>query len=134
MPRDGPVASGGDFNFDLDYPLRAPPSSLASLLTRRLVEADLELVSALGRDPLCSYQGPEGTRPSCIDGLLVDTRLATLLDAAERLPGGAVLGHSPVLFDLHPRGVSQRVVNFVCPKPMAPALTQRQEQERLLLV
>ena len=51
---------GGDFNFDLNYPLRAPPSVLASLLTRRLADADLEPRTALGRDPLCSYHG--GTR------------------------------------------------------------------------
>ena len=79
---------GGDLNFDLDYPLRAPPSVLASLLIRQLVDADLEITSALGHDPLCEYQGPEGTRPSRIDGLLVDTRLATLLHAVERLPPG----------------------------------------------
>ena len=35
-------------------------------------------------------------------------------------------------FDLHLRGVSQRVVNFVCSKPLVPA--PREEQERLLLV
>ena len=49
---------GRDLNFNLDYPLRAPPSVPESLLTRRLVDADLALASALGRDPLCSYQGP----------------------------------------------------------------------------
>ena len=78
-PRGGPSAGGGGLNFDLDHLLWAPPSVLASLLVRRLVDADLELASAFGRDPLCSYQGQEGTRPSRIDGLLVDTRLATLL-------------------------------------------------------
>ena len=122
---------GGDLNFDLDYPLRAPPSVLASLLTRRLVDADVELASALGRDPLCSYQGPEGTRPSRIDGLLVDTRLVTLLHTAERLPRGAIPGHAPVRFDLHLRGASQPVVKFVRPKPVAPA--PREEHERLPL-
>ena len=94
----------GDFNFDLDYPLRARPSVLASLLTRRLVDADLELASALGRDPLCWYHGPEGTRPSRIDGLLVDTRLATLLHAAERLPRGAIPGHTPSMLRPPPAG------------------------------
>ena len=126
------LGGGGDFNFDLDYPLRAPRSVLASLLTHRLVDAHFELASAPGRDPLCSYHGTEGTRPSRIDGLLVDMRLATLLHAAERLPRGAVPGHTPVCFDLHLRGVSQRVVRFVRPKPVVPA--QREEHERLLLV
>ena len=131
--RDGPAAGGGgDFNFDLNYPLRAPPSVLASLLTRRLADADLELATALGRDPLCSYHGPEGTRPSRIDGLLVDTRLAALLHAAEQLPQGAISGHTPVCFDIHLKGASQRVVKFVRPEPPVPA--QREEQERLLLV
>ena len=96
------------------------------------MDADLELATALGRDPLCSYHGPEGTRPSRIDGVLVDTRLATLLHTAERLPPGAVSGHSPVCFDLHLRRVSQRVVKFVRPKPVVQA--QREEHERLLLV
>ena len=103
-PRDGPATGGGGggLYFDLDYPLRAPPSVLASGLTRRLVDADLELAAAQGRDPLCSYQGPEGTRPSRIDGLLVNTRLATLPHTAERLPRGAIPGHAPVRFDLPP--------------------------------
>ena len=129
----GPLSwwGGGGLNFDLDYPLRAPPSILASLMTRWLVDADLELASARGRDPLCLYQGPEGTRPSRIDGLLVDTRLATLLHAAERLPRGAIPRHAPVRFDLHLKGSSQRVVKFVRPKPVA--LAPREVHERLLL-
>ena len=126
-----PQLLGGDLNSNLDYPLQAPPSNLASLRTRRLVDADLEVASALGRDPLCSYQRPEGTRPWRIDGLLVDTRLATLLHAAEMLPRGAILGHAPVSLELHLRGSSQRVVKFVRPKPVA--LAPREEHERLLL-
>ena len=96
------------------------------------MDAHLELESALGRDPLCSYQVPQGTRPSRIDGLLVDTRLATLLHTAERPPRGAIPGHTPVLFDLHLRGVSQRVIKFVRPRPVTPA--PREEHERLLPV
>ena len=127
-----PQLVGGEFNFDLNYPLRAPPSVLASLLTRRLADADLELATALGRDPLCAYHGPEGTRPSRIDGLLVDTHLAALLHAAERLPQGAISRHTPVCFDIHSKGASQRVVKFVRPKPLVPA--EREDHERLLLV
>ena len=59
-------------------------------------------------------------------------RLAALLHAAEQLPRGAISGHTPVYFDIHLRGVSQRVVKFVRPKPVVPA--QREEHERLLLV
>ena len=55
-----------------------------------------------------------------------------LLHAAERLPQGAISGHTPVCFDLHLRGVSHRVVKFVRPEPMVPA--QQEEHERLLLV
>ena len=95
-------------------------------------DADLELASALGRDPLCSYQGPEGTRPLRIDGLLVDTRSATPLHTAEQLPRGAIPGHAPVRFDLHVRGSSQRLVKFVRPKPVA--LAPREEHERFLLI
>ena len=127
-----PQLVGGDFNFDLNYPLQAPPSILASLLTRRLADADLELATALERDPLCSHRGPEGTRPSRIDGLLVDTRLAALLHAAERLPQGVISGHTPVCFGIHLKGASQRVVKFVRPKPPVPA--KREEHEPLLLV
>ena len=87
-----PQLMGGDFNFDLNYMLPPPPPSvLASLLVRRLVDADLELASAFGRGPLCSYQGPQGTRPSRIDGLLVDTRLAALLHAASCYRAGPSL-------------------------------------------
>ena len=105
-PRNSCPTGQGDLNFDLDYLVRAPPSVVVSLMTRRLVDADLELASAFRRDPLCSYQGPEGTRPSRIAGLLVDTRSATVLHTAERLPCGAIPGHAPVRFDLHLRGSS----------------------------
>ena len=122
---------GGDLNFDLDRLLRAPPSILGALLVLRLVDADLELASATGRAPLCSYQGPEGTRPSRIDGLLVDTQLAVLLRTAEVLPRRAIRGHTPVRFDLHLRGASQRVVKFVRPKPIE--VVPREEHERPIL-
>ena len=68
-----PQLLGGDLNFDLDRLLRAPPSILAVLLVRRMADAGLELVLAARRDPLCSYQGPEGTRPLRIDGKQVYT-------------------------------------------------------------
>ena len=42
------------------------------------------------------------------------------------------MGHTPVRFDLHLKGASQRVVNFVRPKPIE--LAPREELERLLLV
>ena len=106
------------------------PSSRPSL-SSHLVDADLKLALAAGRAPLYSYQGPEGTRPSRIDGLLVDTRLAVLLCAAEVLPRGAIPGHTPVRFDLHQRGASQRVVKFIRPKPIE--LVLREEHERPLL-
>ena len=95
------------------------------------MDADLELASALGRQPICSCQGPEGFRPSRIDGLLVDTRLASVLHVAERVTRGAITGHAPVRFHLHLRGSSQRVVKLIRPKPIALAL--REEHERLLL-
>ena len=94
---------------------------------RRLVDADLELASAFGRDPLCSYQGPGGMRPSRIDGLLVDTRPAALLHAAELLPRGAIPGHILVRYDLHLKGASQRVLKFIRPKPVE--LAPREEHE-----
>ena len=71
-------------------------------------------------------------RPSRLDGLLVDTRLAALLHAADLLPRRAIPGHTPVPFDLHVKGASQRVVKFVRPKPVE--LAPREEHERLLLV
>ena len=111
-----PQLGGGNLNFAFIYPLRAPPSVLASLLTRWLVDADLGLGSALGRDPLSSHQCPVGTRPSRIDGLLVDTRLAALLHAAERLPRGAIPSHALVRFDVHLKGSSQRVVTLRLPQ------------------
>ena len=81
---------------------------------------------------MCLYWGPEGTRPSHINGLLVDTRLAVLLNTAELLPRRAIMGHTLVRFDLHLKGASQRVVNFVRPKPIE--LAPQEEHERLLLV
>ena len=103
MARHGaaPHLVGGLFNFDLNYILHAPPSVLSSLVVRRLVDADLERASAFGGDPLRSYQGAEGTRSSRIDGLLVDTRPAALLHAAELLLRGAIPKYTLVRFDLH---------------------------------
>ena len=126
--RAAPQLVGAHFNFDLNCPPRAPPSILESLLTRRLEDADLELATALGRGPLCSYHGPEGTRPSRIDGLLMDTRLVALLHAAEWLPQGAISGHTPVRFDIHLKGASQGVINFGRPKPLVTAQLEGHEQ------
>ena len=128
-PRDGPPAVGRELYFDLDYPLHAPASILAYLLSRRLVEADLELAFHLGRDLFGSYRGLEGRRPSPRDMLLVDTLLALLLYAAERLQRGAISSLAPVRLDLHLKGSSQRVVKHVRPKPVA--LAPRAEHERL---
>ena len=69
---------GGDLNFPLHELLQAPPTLQRLLLTRRLVDADSQLAAA-GRPPLCSYVGVRGGRPTRIDGLMVDTRLAALL-------------------------------------------------------
>ena len=63
--------------------------------------------------------------------MLVDTRLAALLHVAELLPRGAIPGHTPVRFNLHRKGASQRVVKFIRPKPVE--LAPREEHERLLL-
>ena len=71
-------------------------------------------------------------RLSCIDGLMVDTRLAALLHAADVVPRGAILGYTPVCFDLHLRRASQAVVKFIRPKPIL--LAPREEHERLLLM
>ena len=114
---------GGDLNFDLDRLLRAPPCILAALLVRWLVDADLELATVAGRDS----QDPEGTRPSRIDGLPADTRLAALLHVVELLPREAIPGHTPVRFDLHLKGASQRVVKFIRLKPIG--LAPREEHE-----
>ena len=96
----------GGLEFYLDRLLPPPPCVLASLVVCRLADANLERATAFGRDPLCSYHGPEGTRPLCIDGLLVDTRLAALLPAAELLSCGVIPGHTAVQFDLHLKGAS----------------------------
>ena len=127
-----PGGGGGGLNFDLNHLLRGPPSVPASLVVRRLVDADLQLASAFGHHPLGSYQGPEGTRPLRMDGLQVDTQLAAALHPAERLPRGAVPGHTPVRFNLHLKGASHRVVKFIRPKPIE--LAPREEHERLILM
>ena len=101
-------------------------------MVRRLVDADLELGCAFGRDPLCPYQSPEGVHPSRIDGLLVDTRLAALLHAPELLQRGAISGHIPVRFDRHLKVASEQVVKFIRPKPVE--LAPREAHEHLLMV
>ena len=82
-------------------------------------------------DSRCLYEGAEGTHPSRIAGLLVDTRLVALLYAVGLVPRGAILGHTPVRFDLPRRESSYRVVKFVRPKPVL--LAPREEHEQLLL-
>ena len=72
-----PQVVGGDVNFLLGDLHQVPPGVLASLLAPS--DADMEIAAAAGRAPLCSYLGPGMQQPSRIDGLLVGTRLAPLL-------------------------------------------------------
>ena len=127
-----PQLDHGDLNFDLNNLLRAPPCVVAALLFRSVVDAGFWLARAAWGAPLCSYPGPEGLPPSRIDGLLVDTRLAAPLRAAEVLPCGAIPGHTAVRFDLHLRVASRHVVKFVRPRPIE--LAPLEEHQRLLLV
>ena len=122
----------GDFNFPLDDLLQAPPTLQGLLLTRRLVDADSELAAAAGRPPLCSYAGVRGGRPTRIDGLLVDTRLAALFRGSEVLPACGIPHHRPVRFDLLAEGAVQSVVKLVrLPRVVIPPLP---EEERIPLV
>ena len=52
---------------------------------------------------LRSCLGLEMERPFRINGLLVDTRVASLLWKARLLPSGGTLGYQPLWFDLHCR-------------------------------
>ena len=127
-----PQLIGGDFNFPLDDLLQAPPTLQGLLLTRRLVDADSELAATAGRSPLCSYVGVRGGRPTRIDGLLVDTRLAALLRGSEVLPACGIPHHRPVRFDLLAEGAVQSVVKRVrLPRVVIPPLP---EEERIPLV
>ena len=127
-----PQLIGGDFNFPLDDLLQAPPTLQGLLLTRRLVDADSELAATAGRSPLCSYVGVRGGRPTRIDGLLVDTRLAALLRGSQVLPACGIPHHRPVRFDLLAEGAVQSVVKLVrLPRVVIPPLP---EEERIPLV
>ena len=73
-----------------------------------------------------------GGRPTRIDGLLVDTRLAALLRGSEVLPARGTPHHRPVRFDLLAEGAVQSVVKVVClPRVVIPPLP---EEERVPVV
>ena len=65
----------------------------------------------------------QGGRPTRIDGLLVETRLAALLRGSEVPSACGILHHRPVRFDLLTEGAVQSVVKLVClPRVVIPPL------------
>ena len=73
-----------------------------------------------------------GGRPTRIDGLLVDTRLAALLRGSQVLPACGIPHHRPVRFDLLAEGAVQSVVKLErLPRVVIPPLP---EEERIPLV
>ena len=98
--RGGPLIPPQPLDAGPDVHLGGPP---------RRVDRHLELATAAGRDPLCSYPGPDGKRLSRIHGLLGNTGLAVLLHASDLLPHGAIADNTPFHLHFHLKGDSEYV-------------------------
>ena len=77
-----------------------PPAEPMALLTCRLVDADSEPAVAQGRQCVHQFDIGLGKQPTCIDGLLLDTRVTATLQKAWPLDGSGIPGHTPVAFAL----------------------------------
>ena len=96
------------------------------------MNAHSKLAAAAGRRPMCSYLGVRGGRPTRINGLLVDTRLAALLRGSKLLPASGIPHHGPVFLDLLTEGSVHSVVKLVrLPLVVIPPLPR---EERVPLV
>ena len=74
-----------------DNPLDLAPFPVTQYLDSKtgalcICLSDSELVAAVVREPLCSYGGTVDARPTCIDGLPVDTQLASPSAWADKEP------------------------------------------------
>ena len=89
-------------------------AKLAPLLTRPLVDLDLDYA---GSEDLsqCSYTRGEEVVPTCIDGVLSDTRTASGVHRLERIRNEAIPGHRPVRFDLATEAASHEVLRAIRP-------------------
>ena len=96
---NAPHVVGADCNFLPGLLQDVPQAVLAHLLTRRLLDVDLEYAGSEERCQ-CGYTWGEEVGATRIDGVLADPRTASNVQQVERIPGEGVLGRRPVRFDL----------------------------------
>ena len=87
---------------------------LAHLLTRRLVDLDLEYVGSEERRE-CGYTRGKEVAATRIDGMLADPRTASTVLRVECIPSEGIPGHRPVHFNLAAEAASQEVLQAIRP-------------------
>ena len=125
---NAPLVVGADFNFPLGDLGAAPEPLLAALVTRRLMDLDLEFNKSQ-EACVCRYSpsgANEGTR---IDGMLADPRVATVLEDVPPVRGSGIPGHRPVVFSWRLSRAAQCVWQAVGP-PMVTIPERLEEQRR----
>ena len=91
-----------------------PQAVLAHLLTRWLVDLDLEYAGSEGRCQ-CGYTRAEEVATTRIDGVLADPRTASTVQRVEHIPSEGIPGHRVVRFNLAVEVASQEVLRAVRP-------------------
>ena len=124
---NAPLVVGADFNFPLGDVGAAPEPLLAALLTRRLVDLDLEFNKSQ-EACMCRFSPTGASADARIDGILADPRVATALEDVQAVRGPGILGHRPVGFSLLLSRATQRVWRAV--RPPVISIPERPEEQR----
>ena len=111
---NAPHIVGADYNFPLAQLRDVPQAMLAHLLTRRLVDLNLESAGSKERCR-CGYTRGEEVAATRIDGVLADLCTASTVLRVERIPSKGIPGHRPVCFDLAVEAASQEVLRAIQP-------------------
>ena len=89
-------------------------SRLAALLTRRLVDLDLEFNKS--QEACVRRYSPTGAKEGTrIDGMIADPRIATAPEDVQPVRGLDIPGHRPAVFFVRPWCAAQRVWRAVRP-------------------
>ena len=124
---NAPLIVGADFNSPLGDLGTAPEPLLAALVTRRLVDLDLEFNKSQEAS-VCRFSPTGASAGTRIDGILADPRVATSLEDVQPVRGSGIRGHRPVVFSVRLSRATQRVWRAV--RPPVVTIPERPEEQR----
>ena len=124
---NAPLVVRADFNFPLGDLGAAPEPLLAALLTRRLVDLDLEFNKSQ-EACMCRFSPTGASAGTRIDGILADPRVTTALEDVQAVRASGIPGHRPAVFSLRLSRATQRVWRAV--RPPVVSIPERPEEQR----